>query len=187
MERGPEPPSQTARGPSVGSAHRSRGVRQEPYGQKNGRAPSADRPDSVGARSAISVVVVVPLCRVPGDVLVEVSQTPIDHRFFRRPRQTDVGMFQSIGWDRELFSESTAIHHDAFVTRRHGVEFCQKRPRVSALVDLGRLPPNDLEPPPHRRDTDDRGIERPGHINFSRRWSVFGPTTERRVQSTILG
>ena len=36
-------------------------------------------------------------------------------------RQADVGMFQSFGWDCELFSESTTIHHDSLVTR---TQFC---------------------------------------------------------------
>ena len=180
MERWTETTSETERGASVGSAHRSRGLRQEPIGQENRRAPSADQPDSPGTRSAICVVVAVPLCRVPGDVQVEVSQTSVDHWFFRRPRQTDVGMFQSLGWVREPFIESTAIHHDSFVTLRHGVELWQKVQRVSALVELGRFSSNC-------RDNDDPGIERPSHTNIPRRSSVFGQTAEHRVQPTNLG
>ena len=61
---------------------------------------------------------------------------PLTADFFRRPRQTVVGMFQSLCWDREPFIESTAIHHDSFVTRRHGVELWQKVKRVSSLVEL---------------------------------------------------
>ena len=87
-------------------------------------------------------------------------------------------MFQSPGSDREPFIESTAIH---------GVELWQKVKRVSALVELGRFPSDDLEPPPHCRDNDDPGIEHPSHTNFPRRSSVFGQTAEGRVQSTNLG
>ena len=75
VERRREVTSETARGASVGGTHRSRGLRQEPIGQENRRAPIADRRGSAGTRSAICVVVAVPLCRVPGYVQVEVSQT----------------------------------------------------------------------------------------------------------------
>ena len=109
----------------------------------NARTPSVNRP------LVQDLVVVEPICRVPGDVLVE-------GQFFRRPRQTGVGVFQSIA----NFSVKT-IHHDSFVTRRHGVGFCQQGPRVSALV-IGRV----------------------GQILFC---TPLERVAERWVQSTTLG
>ena len=124
------------------------------------------------------MVVVVLLGRVSGDVLFTAD--------FRRPRQTNVGMFQSVDGDCKFLGESETVHHDSLVIRRCGVEQCQQM-RFSALVELGRFPSNDLEPPSRCSDNNDLGIERPSNSHLPRCSRVFGHIAECRFHSTKLG
>ena len=135
------------------------------------RTPNLDRTDSVGARSAISVVVAVLLCRARAMFWLRSVRPQLTAEFSdAHDRQMWECFCHLVG----IASVSARVRQSITVPLSLGgvgLSMCQKGERVSTLVELGRFPSNDLESPPHRRDHVDPRIECPSHTNFQRRRS----------------